>query len=301
MMHYGKLDDIQGVRMKRIRLTEHADLVYSDHNDTPHISFPVLEQFDFISHGFSTRMGGVSKGIFSSMNVGFHRGDDDANVYENYRLLCESIGVDDKNLVFTDQVHKKNVRVATKENCGMGIYHKRSYSEIDGHITSEAEVPLVVFSADCVPILFVDPTVKAVGATHSGWRGTVLKIGATTVEKMIEEYHSDPKNLIAVIGPCICKECYEVSSDVAKEFEANFTKEECDRFLFYDGKNELDEEKYHLDLWEANRRILLNAGLQEDNVIVSGLCTMCHQELFFSHRATNGKRGSMVGIIQVNK
>ena len=285
--------------MRREKLTQYADLVYTDKNNTPYISFPILEQFDFVSHGFSTRLGGVSSGIYESMNLGFNRGDSETNVYENYRLLCEAIGVNEKNLVFTDQVHKSNVRVATKDNCGMGITRERTYTQIDGHITNESNVPLIVFCADCVPILFVDPKTRSVGATHSGWKGTVQKIGAVTVRKMVEEYSCRPEDMIAVIGPCIGPECYEVSKDVADAFEANFSKEQCAKILQCDGVNTEGELKYHLDLWEANRLILLEAGLKQENIVVSGLCTMCHTDLFFSHRATQGKRGSMIGLIQV--
>lgn len=285
--------------MKREKLTNYADLVYTDYNDTPYISFPILEQFDFIKHGFSTRLGGVSTGIYESMNLGFRRGDEDRNVFENYRRLCESIGVDDKKLVFTDQVHKANVRVATTSDCGKGIQKERTYSEIDGHITNEREVPLLIFSADCVPILYVDPVTKSIGATHSGWRGTVQKIGAVTVKAMKEQYHSNPDDIIAVIGPCIGKECYEVSEDVAKAFEGQFTNEQCKEFLTCNGPNDQNEIKYQLDLWEANRLILKEAGLKDEHIVVSRLCTMCHPELFFSHRATQGKRGSMVGIISI--
>ncbi|MDD5936467.1 MAG: peptidoglycan editing factor PgeF [Clostridiales bacterium] len=285
--------------MRREHLTEYADLVYTDKNDTPYISFPILEQFDFVKHGFSTRLGGISEGIFESMNLGFNRGDSYETVYENYRRICEAMGIKESNLVFTDQVHKAKVRVATKENIGMGIVKERSYSEIDGHITKEANVPLLVFSADCVPILFVDPKTKSVGATHSGWKGTVRKIGAVTAQKMALEFGSDPSDIVAVIGPCIGLECYEVSSDVAEAFAENFTKEQCAQFLKCDGINQEGKMKYHLDLWEANRLILIEAGLKPENVVVSGLCTMCHSELFFSHRATKGQRGSMAGFIQV--
>ncbi len=285
--------------MKREKLTNYADLVYPDQKDTPYISFPILEQFDFIKHGFSTRLGGVSSGIYESMNLGFRRGDDDANVFENYRRLCDSIGVDDHKLVFTDQVHKANVRVATASDCGKGIRKERTYSEIDGHITNQPGVPLLIFSADCVPILYVDPVTKSIGATHSGWRGTVQKIGAVTVEEMKKQFHSNPADIIAVIGPCIGKECYEVSEDVAKAFESKFTKEQCEAFLTCNGANQNNEIKYQLDLWEANRLILKEAGLTDENIVVSELCTMCRSNLFFSHRATQGKRGSMVGIISI--
>lgn len=261
---------------------------------TPYLKFPVLEQFDFIKHGFSTKLGGVSKGIYESMNLGFHRGDDDSNVRENYRLICESIGINANDLVFTDQVHKANVRVATKNDLGKGILHKRDYKEIDGHITNESGVPLLVFAADCVPIFFVDPVKKAIGATHSGWRGTVQKIAKVTVEEMRENYDSNPEDIIAVIGPCICKDCYEVSKDVADAFKSEFKEEEVDTFL-----TAKSDEKYQLDLWEANRLILQNAGLTNEHITVSSVCTMCNPDLLYSHRRNGDQRGSLAGFLSI--
>jgi YfiH family protein len=285
--------------MKTEKLTQYANLTYSNHNETPYVSFPILEQFDFIRHGASTQLGGVSEGIYKSMNLGFNRGDLEERVFENYRLFCESLGTNEKDLVFTDQVHKDNVRVATSADKGMGILRKRAYSEIDGHITKEEGVPLVIFSADCVPIFYVDPVVKAIGATHSGWRGTVLKIGAKTVYQMELKFQSKPEDIVAVIGPCICKKCYEVSEDVAQEFMVNFKREQWEQFIEKNPRQQEQEQKYQLDLWEANRLILLEAGLKPENIVVSELCTMCRSNLFFSHRATKGQRGSMVGIIEI--
>lgn len=285
--------------MKIEKLSKHANLTYSNQNDTPYVSFPALEQFDFIRHGSSTKQGGVSEGIYKSMNLGFNRGDLEERVFENYRLFSESLGSSHKDLVFTDQVHKDRVRVATSADRGMGIHRKRTYSEIDGHITKEEGVPLVIFFADCVPIFYVDPVVKAIGATHSGWRGTVLRIAAKTVYQMELEFKSKPEDIVAVIGPCICKQCYEVSEDVANEFMNNFTKEQWEEFLQKNPKQDDQEQKYQLDLWEANRLILLEAGLKPENIVVSELCTMCQSNLFFSHRATKGQRGSMVGIIEI--
>lgn len=287
--------------MKTDKLTQYSNLSYSNQNNTPYVSFPVLEQFDFIKHGCSTKLGGVSEGIYESMNLGFCRGDKEENVFENYRLFCQSLGINPEHLVFTDQVHMDVIRVATKADQGMGIRWKRSYAEVDGLITNETNVPLTIFFADCVPIFFVDPVKKVIGATHSGWRGTVKKIGAKTVSRMEQEYQSKPEDIIAVIGPCICKNCYEVSSDVAHEFASEFTKEQCDLFLEKKPCLNEQEQKYQLDLWEANRLILLEAGLQPEHIIVSELCTMCRCNLFFSHRATKGQRGSMVGVIMLSE
>lgn len=285
--------------MKRTQLTPYADLVYPDRNDTPYVSFPIFEQFDFIRSGFSTKLGGVSSGIYESMNLGFHRGDLETNVRENYHRICQSIGIKENDLVFTDQVHKANVRVVTRKDCGKGIVKERDYREIDAHITNEPNVPLLVFCADCVPILYVDPIKRAIGATHSGWRGTTQKIGARTVQRMEEEYGCNPEDIIAVIGPCIGKDCYEVSQDVADEFKLSFSRNEWKQILSQVTTSKEQSPKYMLDLWEANRIILKEAGLKEKHIIISELCTMCHQDLFFSHRGTNGQRGSMAGFISM--
>lgn len=263
-------------------------------NETPFMAFPALRQFDFIKHGFSSRLGGVSNGVFSSMNLGFNRGDKDELVRENYNRICGSIGIGPENLVFTDQVHKANVRRAGLNDKGKGMIHKRDYCEIDAHITNECEVPLLIFSADCVPIFLVDPVNKAIGLAHSGWKGTVLKIGKVTVERMKEEFGTNPFDVVAVIGPSIGPECYEVSQDVVKEFEKNFQKSETERFT----KN-TEHQKYRLDLWKANKYILLSAGLKEENITISGLCTMCNPKFCFSHRAMGKDRGSMAGFLQL--
>jgi YfiH family protein len=159
----------------------------------------------------------------------------------------------------------------------------------------------VTFFADCVPILYVDPVAKAIGATHSGWRGTVEKIGAKTVYQMEQEFNSKPEDVIAVIGPCICKKCYEVSEDVAFQFMNHFTKEQCDLILDKKPCHTNQEQKYQLDLWEANRLILLEASLKPEHIVMSELCTMCHSNLIFSHRATKGQRGCMIDIIELKE
>lgn len=261
---------------------------------TPYLKFQALERFDFIKHGFSTRLGGVSKGIYESMNLGFGRGDEDSNVRKNYELICDSIGIKADDLVFTDQVHKANIRVATKNDLGKGIVQPRDYKEIDGQITNEPGVPLLTFAADCVPIYYVDPVKKAIGLTHSGWRGTALKIGRQTVIEMEKHFGCNPKDIVAVIGPCICKDCYEVSSDVAEAFSKEFSAKEMKTFL-----QEKKGDKYQLDLWEANRLILIEAGLLNDNITVSSVCTMGNPKLLFSHRGSKGKRGSQAGFLSL--
>ena len=261
-------------------------------DSTPYLTFPALERLSFVKHGFSTRLGGISKGCFASMNLGFGRGDNDENVMENFRKICDSIGVSAEKLVFTDQTHTANVRLATAEDCGKGIVSKRDYCNIDGHITNEPGVPLVVFGADCVPLYFADPKRKAIGLAHAGWKGTCNKIGMVTVEKMKLTFGTKPEDLVAVVGPSIGAECYEIGAEVAEAFQSAFPKEQWKLFL-------KPGHKYHLDLWEANRQILLQTGIKEENIIISSLCTMCRQDLLFSHRAFGGNRGSMAAVLSL--
>ncbi len=257
----------------------------------PFISFPALSKISFIKHGFSTRLGGVSEGHLSSMNLDFSK-EERSNVLKNFQLISDSIGLNHEELVFSHQVHKTNIHLVTNKDKGKGISKPRDYSEVDGLITNVPGIPLVTFYADCVPLYFVDTKNKAIGLSHSGWRGTVGKIGEKTVVAMKEKFKSSPENIIALIGPSICKDCYEVSGDVAKEFYNVFTKEQ-----YKDILDEKDNNKYQLDLWKANYYILLEAGLLAKNIHISGVCTACNDNLLFSHRASKGMRGSLAAFL----
>ncbi|MDE7299493.1 MAG: peptidoglycan editing factor PgeF, partial [Lachnospiraceae bacterium] len=254
--------------------------------------------------------GGVSRGIFASMNLGFRRGDAQENVMENYRLICSGMGIVPERLVFTDQVHGTVIRRAGEADCGKGIVSERDYSGVDGHITNEPDVPLLVFSADCVPIFLYDSRRRAIGAVHAGWKGTVGGIAAEAVRRMAEEFGSRPEDIFAVIGPSAGPDCYEVGEDVADRFYEEFggRKMNVDAAGLPNYRPEIvrpsdsgQPGKYLINLWEANRHMLMRAGLPEENIFVSGLCTICRQDLFFSHRATGGKRGSMAGFIMLRE
>ena len=214
------------------------------------LTYPAFEQFADIVHGFSTRLGGVSEGIYASMNLSFTRGDKDAAVYENYRRFAAALGFSERDIVTSDQTHTANVRIITEEDRGNGITKPRPYTDVDGMITNVRGLVLATFYADCVPLYFVDPVHHAIGLSHSGWRGTVAKIGAVTIRKMQETYGTDPADVYAAIGPSICQECYEVSEDVILEFQKSFAPEHWEK-LFYKKENG----KYQLNLWEANKII----------------------------------------------
>ena len=265
-------------------------------DDTPYISFPVYEAFPFIKHGFSTRLGGVSEGIYSSLNLGFNRGDSDENVIENYERISKSMGVDPKTLVVSDQVHKTILRKITKDDLGKGVYRKKDYSEIDGIYTNEPGITLVTAYADCVPLYFVDPVKRAIALSHGGWRGTVGKIGPKTVQTLQKEYGSRPEDLVVVIGPSICQDCYEVSEDVAKEFMVQIPEQLWDEII--PAKQDVPG-KYQLGLWKANKFFLEEAGVPASNIHISEVCTCCNSDLFHSHRASGGKRGSLSAFLQL--
>ena len=252
------------------------------------LTYPAFEQFTDIVHGFSTRLGGVSEGIYASMNLSFTRGDEDAAVHENYRRFAAALGFLERDIVTSDQTHTANVRIITEEDRGNGITKPRPYTDVDGMITNVRGLVLATFYADCVPLYFVDPVHHAIGLSHSGWRGTVAKIGAVTVRKMQETYGTDPKDVYAAIGPSICQECYEVSEDVILEFKKSFAPEHWEK-LFYKKENG----KYQLNLWEANKIIFTEAGITENHISMPGICTCCNPKFLFSHRASHGKRGNL--------
>ena len=257
-----------------------------ERNGVPYLSFPLLERTGLVDQGFSTRLGGVSRGGCASMNISTHRGDDPAAVEENRRRIASAIGVDPQKMVYTCQTHTTNVALVTAEDAG------KSLPETDGMITRAPGLCLVTFYADCVPLYFVDPVRKAVGLSHSGWRGTVGKIGKVTVETMTREFGSDPKDILAAVGPSICQDCYEVSEEVIGLFRENFVEELWPK-LFYGKENG----HYQLNLWEANRLIFEEAGILPEHITVTDVCTACNPELLFSHRASGGKRGNLAGFL----
>ena len=257
-----------------------------------YLTYPLLENIGIVKHGFSTRVGGVSKGVCSTMNLSFSRGDDENAVRENFRRMANALDVEEDCFVFSHQTHTTNVRKVTLDDKGKGLTRQLDYQDVDGLITNVPGLCLSTFYADCVPLYFVDPVHKAIGLSHSGWRGTVGKIGAVTVRKMQEEYGSKPEDIIAAIGPSICQDCYEVSEDVIVEFQNNFD-EKYWKELYYKKENG----KYQLNLWKANEIVLAEAGVLKEHIAVTNLCTCCNHELLFSHRASKGKRGNLAAFL----
>lgn len=256
-------------------------------DSVPYLTYNSLSEIKFIRHAFSTRLGGVSGGEFRSMNLAFNRGDSPENVTRNYKLICKSAGFDYESLTASAQNHRTFVRAVTSENKGVGIYRPRDIDSVDALITDEKGVTLVTYYADCTPLFFVDTAKKAIGLAHAGWRGTVGRIGEKVVAKMAELYGTNPPDITAAIGPAISVCCYEVDKPCADYF-LKLEGLDSEKFVFDKGNG-----KFNIDLSEANRQILVAAGVKPENITVSDLCTSCNSKLLWSHRATNGRRGTM--------
>ncbi len=270
---------------------ESKTMTINNADSVPYLTYNSLSEIKFINHAFTTRLGGVSEGEFASMNMAFNRGDNPERVTENYRRFCAGAGFDFNSLVASAQDHHTYVRAVTSADKGIGIYRPRDMESVDALITNEPNVTLVTYYADCTPLFFVDTEKRAIGLAHAGWRGTVGRIGEKVIKKMTELYGTDPKDIKTAVGPAISVCCYEVDEPCAANFLA-LTDLPVERFVFSKGAG-----KYMLDLLEANRQILMAAGVPEENITLSDLCTNCNSELLWSHRATKGHRGTMSAMM----
>lgn len=275
---------------------ENSRMCINEKKNVTYLTYPSFEKIPDVVHGFSTREGGVSQGIFASMNLSFSRGDEEQAVMENYHRLADAVGFQVEDMVASDQTHTTNVRVVAEEDRGNGIVKRKTFHDVDGMITNVPGIVLCTYYADCVPLYFVDPIHHAVGLSHSGWRGTVGKIGKVTVQKMEQEFGTRPEQLLVAIGPSICQDCYEVSEDVIQQFRNAFSENDWEK-LFYKKENG----KYQLDLWKANRLVFQEAGIPAENISMPGICTCCNPQFLFSHRASHGKRGNLAAFLGIRK
>ena len=256
------------------------------------LTFPALETTGMVSHAFSTRIGGVSEGDFATMNFSFTRGDVPAQVKENYRRMADFLDVDLNRMVLSHQTHTTNVRVVTEADAGKGVIRERDYQDIDGLVTNISGITLVTFYAECVPLYILDPVHRAIGLSHSGWRGTVNRMGRETLRVMRQEYGTIPDDVIVCIGPSICQDCFEVGKEVAEAFAEAFA-EKHHKALFYRKENG----KYQLNLWKANQIIFEETGVPTRQIHVTDICTRCNPELLFSHRKHGEKRGNLAAFM----
>lgn len=258
-------------------------------NGVVYYTFPAFDAVPFVRHGFSTRLGGVSEGIYASMNLSFTRGDEDERVRENFARFCTAIGTNSEQVVISAQEHHTTIYNATAADRGRGVTRERGYTDVDGLLTDEPGVVLCTQYADCVPLFFVDPVRRVVGTSHSGWKGTVARIGEVTVQRMCDDYGCRREDIRAAIGPSIGPCCFEVDAPVYEAFS--------ELPLFDEGCYRRRGEKFDLNLWEVNRRILRQAGIREEHLTVTDLCTKCYPDVFWSHRVQGKQRGSLAGLI----
>ncbi len=239
-----------------------------------------------VPHGFTTRLGGVSQGPFSSLNIAMERGDSPPNVEKNLQLLAAALGFDPKSTVLTRQTHSDSIRTVTRAD-HLGLNH-HVYPECDALITADPGCALLVYTADCTPVLLWDPVTGAVGAVHAGWRGTAADLAGKTAKKMAAEFGCKPENIRAAIGPNIGPCCFATDGDVPSAMLARFgpAAEESIR---------REGEKYYVNLKELNALSLKRAGVA--SVTVSSACTACESSRFWSHRVTGGHRGSQGAVI----
>jgi len=259
-------------------------------NSIKYCVFDNIEKTDFVKHCFTTRIGGVSTGVFDSLNVSYTRDDIKENVDENLQRLSKATELDFKNIVSGHQIHKKDILYADYNHCG--IYH----NGFDGYITDKPGIVLCTYHADCVPIFFADANKKVIGLCHSGWRGTVLKIAEETVEKMVEVFGCDKKDIVIGIGPSIGKCCFQIDEPVVCEFNKNLPYA-----MDYINVDDKEKDHYKADLWSINKRILMECGIPEENIEITDKCTMCNGDLFYSHRRMGSHRGSMAAYIAIKE
>ena len=292
---------------KNVRQNREGEMEY--------LTFPSFEATGMVEHLFSTRLGGVSRGIYSSMNLSFTRGDNPKDVLVNYERIAAVLRCSVQDMVLSQQTHTVNIRLVTNKDRGKGIVRPLDYQDVDGLITCEKGIVLVTGYADCVPLYFLDPVHEAIGLAHSGWRGTASEMGRHMVEAMEQCFGSRPEELLAAIGPSICRDCYEVDGNAAESFRT--MSEESPELLeeltqsarFFDWQEKplrvltpgRRPGKYQLDLWLANLLILRKAGIPLDRITVTDICTCHNPEYLFSHRATGGKRGNLGAFLMLKQ
>ena len=261
----------------------------------PYLSFKALEDTGMVINGFSTRLGGASKGRFATMNFSYSRKDDPADVLENFTRMADALGVERDRMVVSYQTHTTNVRRVTREDEGKGVIRERDYRNVDGLITDVPGITLVTFYADCVPLYLVDPVHHAIGLSHSGWRETVRRMGQVTMDAMKEAFGTRPEDVTACIGPSICRDCFEVGEEVAEAFADAFDPKYRDALYRANAK----PGKYQLDLWKANEIIFQEAGVPKEQIHTTNICTMCNSDYLFSHRRVGEERGNLAAFLSI--
>ena len=247
-----------------------------------------LSALQGVTHAFCTRRGGVSEAPWEGLNVGFLVGDHRQKVLQNLTLAARAFAVPEERLVLMGQVHGDRIRILDG-----GPLPSEPLPECDGLITDRPGVALGIRTADCVPVLFVDPVRRVIGVAHAGWRGTALGIAAAMADLFERRFGSRRGDLRAAIGPAIGPCCYQVDAPVVAALSSGW---DASTFL----KPCREEGRWMLDLAAANRLQLIEGGLSPRNIDVAGQCTACRPDLFFSHRGESGRTGRLLNLLMLN-
>ncbi len=259
-----------------------SNLVYNNKEGIEYIQFKRLLEYPEIKHCYTLRSG--NKLSFPPIYK------DEQMLKQSYQKICDCLNLDTATIIKPHQTHTDNVEVVNKVE---------ELNEVDGMITNKPNITLLTTSADCTSLLFYDPVKKAIGAVHSGWKGTLKAIGRKAVEKMIQEYSSNTKDIICCICPCIKQCCFEVEEDVKNLFENEYKNLENINEFIQKGDIIQGKQKYYIDTTKINIQLLKDVGLKEENIIDSGICTMCHSEHFHSYRVDKENSGRNAAIISL--
>jgi YfiH family protein len=262
-------------------------------------SFLTLSQWekliDGLTVGFSTKMGGISSGSFSTLNLGLHVNDHQESVVKNRGILAAKTSFPINNWVFAEQTHSTHIEKVSKLDCGRGLTtYDNGLSNCDGFYTNEVGVMLSLCFADCVPLFFIAPEKSLIGVAHAGWKGTVNDIGGKMISRWIHDEGVNPKEIRVAIGPSIGACCYTVDYRVISAINKNIVEKYPLPYTL------VSEGQYKLDLKQLNKYLLLESGIKEENITVSQQCTSCEEDVFFSHRRDEGKTGRMLSFIGIN-
>lgn len=258
-----------------------------------YFTFENLEAAGVVRHALSTRIGGVSDGVFAAMNLGLHTADDEACVRENYKLFCEAAGFDMTNIVVSDQYHTTNIEKVIKSP-NVDFFQRRHFEHVDAFVTEVKGVVLTTYFADCVPILFCDPVRRVAANAHAGWMGTLHNMAGKMVDKMAVDFGCNPADILVGIGPSISRKNFEVGAEVADQFNnlLPFSAQ-----FVYNSVSRAD--KFYIDLWEVNRQNLEAVGVLPQNIEIAGKCSFDNETHFYSHRRSGKARGSMAAFIEL--
>jgi len=253
----------------------------------PYLSIPAFQDMRFIVAAVSTRIGGISQNPYYSLNLGYHVDDAHESVAENRRRFCSKLAIEVGSLVISQQVHGNTTTVIDDSHRGHGAYgHEDAISDADAMITESRDVALAVLTADCVPVMVVDPLRKAIGIAHAGWRGALSMIAGRTVLKMRDTFGTQPADCLVALGPSIGPCCYKAGEDVISQFQSAFGPAIC-------------VAKDRLDLQLAVQLQLAGVGVEKSNISSSRLCTACNRDIFYSYRAEGGRTGRIISVIML--